>query len=555
MLPRTLLKLSSEACCSAVLDFKMSATGCDFRIMKTQDFPYQQACGEWSNRIILLSLLGIAYLTLFPFHFDFAPSLIFHRYPFLLDTSVKRPHFLDFFLNVLLFVPFGFGISAYARKRGVHLWTSFLLALVLGAAVSYTVELLQFYIPARDSGWQDVISNSIGSLVGFLLFAICGGPVLAELSKWEEAFVEEWLTPRRTALLLAAYFAVCFGISARLQSETRLSNWDPRCFLLVGNDASGQNPWKGQISRLQIWNRALPDQAIRQLVVQKSVADPSPGLLGSYDFTSAAPYQDKINFLPALNWTPEQPKFTDARAPQWDASSWLSTNMPVENLTREIKKSNQFTIHIVCVPPAEEDVNGRIFSFSQSAGNVNFLLREEGQFLVFRLRNPLSATRSLLAWYVPGAFEPGKVRDIVASYDGSDAFIYLDGNPVPQRYRLSPGASLVHHFFFIEAGALEGYVIMYETLIFLPGGILLGLAGWKWWRQKNSARWMLALGWVLPVLFFEFFLAAVSGRRIWPENIAYSLVFALAGVLLINADRGFKNSSSVVAPASRQRFS
>ena len=118
--------------------------------MKTQDVPYQQACGEWSNRIILLSLLGVAYLTLFPFHFDFAPSLVFHRYPFLLDTSVKRPHFLDFSLNILLFVPFGFGISANARKRGVHSWNSFLLALALGAGVSYTVELLQFYVPARD---------------------------------------------------------------------------------------------------------------------------------------------------------------------------------------------------------------------------------------------------------------------------------------------------------------------------------------------------------------------------------------------------------------------
>jgi len=513
--------------------------------MKTQDLPHQRACAEWSNRILILSLLGIAYLTLFPFRFDFAPTFVFHRYPFLLGTSVKRVHFLDFFLNVLLFVPFGFGLSARARKWGGGQWTSLLLALAVGACVSYTVELLQFYIPARDSGWGDIFSNSAGSVAGFYLFELCGGAILEELSKWENAF-EGWLTPLRTALLLGAYFALCFGISTRLQSETRLSDWDPRCILSVGNDASGQNPWKGQVFRLQIWNRALPDQAIRRLTEQESVDDTNAGLLGSYDFTSSPPYQDKTRFLPALEWTPERPQFTNGQAPEWSARSWLSTNVPVENLTGEIKKTSQFTVHIVCTPAAMEDVNGRIFTLSQSAGNVNFLLRQEGQFLVFRLRNPLSATRSLLSWYVPGAFEPGKVRDIVASYDGSDAFIYLDGNRVPWPYRLSPGASLAHKFFFIEIEALEGYVMVYETLIFLPAGLLLGIAVWKWSGRKISGRLLLALGWVLPAVLFEFFLAGVSGRRIWIGNIAFSLVFTLAGILLINADRGFKNSPSPV---------
>jgi hypothetical protein len=115
---------------------------------------------------------------------------------------------------------------------------------------------------------------------------------------------------------------------------------------------------------------------------------------------------------------------------------------------------------------------------------------------------------------------------------------------VPQPYRLSPGASLVHKFFFIEISALEGYVIVYETLIFLPAGLLLGWAVWKWPGLKISGRWLLALGWVLPAVLLEFFLAGVSGRRIWVGNIVLSLAFGLAGVLLINADRLFKNSPS-----------
>src|ERR1700686_2598518 len=102
--------------------------GSDSGIMKTQDLPHQQACAEWSNRILILSLLGIAYLTFFPFRFHFAASFVFHRFPFLLGASDKHSGHLDFFLNVLLFVPFGFGICAKLRKRGASRWTSLFLA-------------------------------------------------------------------------------------------------------------------------------------------------------------------------------------------------------------------------------------------------------------------------------------------------------------------------------------------------------------------------------------------------------------------------------------------
>lgn len=511
--------------------------------MNTRGLSHQQACAEWANRILILSLLGIAYLTLFPFRVDLSPTLVFHRSPFLLGPPDKHVHYLDFFLNVLLFVPFGFGVAAEAAKRGRSRWTCFLLALVLGACTSYLVELLQFYIPARDSGWEDVFSNSTGSVVGFLLFAAFGGVFLREMSQWEDGF-EGWLSPARCALLLTAYFAVWFGVSARLQNDTRLSNWDARCLLTVGNDAAGQNPWSGQVLRLQIWDRALSDRAVQRIARQESV-DADAGLLASYDFSGAPPYQDQKHFLPPLDWVSAQPHLTNAAAPGWNGSSWLSTKSPVENLMRSIAKSSQFTVHVICAPAPNENVNGRIVAFSQSAGNVNFLLRQEGEFLVFRLRDPLSTRRALLglAWYVPGVFQSAKTRDIVASYDGSDAFIYLDGVRVQQDYRLSAGASLAHRIRAIEPESLDGYIAVYETLIFLPAGLLLGVAIRNWPRLKVLGRATIVLCWVLPAALLEISLAVASGRRLWPKDVALSLVFGGVGALLANADRHFKRSA------------
>jgi hypothetical protein len=48
----------------------------------------------------------------------------------------------DAVLNVLLFIPFGFGL----RLRGTSRWRAWAVTI----AVTATVELLQIYIPGRD---------------------------------------------------------------------------------------------------------------------------------------------------------------------------------------------------------------------------------------------------------------------------------------------------------------------------------------------------------------------------------------------------------------------
>ena len=509
--------------------------------MKTQDLPHQQASAAWSNRILILSLLGITWLTLFPFQFHFGAPHAFAGSPFLLGASLKEPRLLDLFLNILLFVPLGFGVSAQLRKRGGSRWSSLLLVLAAGACVSYLVEFLQLYIPERDSGWEDVISNTTGSVAGFFLFELCGDAILKPLSRCEDLFAG-WLSTRRTALLLLLYFVGWFSLSAIWQTKSRLSNWDPECILVAGNDASGENPWSGQVFLLQIWNHALPEQVIRGMNGRESAEAASAGLLGSYDFTSAPPYRDQRKSLPALEWTPSQPQLTPGRAPVLDGKSWLRTNVPVENLTRQIKESNQFTIRIVCAPVATQDASGRIVSLSQSVQNVNFHLRQEESDLVFYFRNPLSETGSILAWPVRGVLEAGKARDIVASYDGSDAFLYLDGNRVSQSYHLGPGASLVRRFYLIRPADLGACLIVYMTLVFLPAGLLIGMGAVKWPRMHPSSLWLLALGLVLPAVLLELLLAGMSGRSVSAGNIALSLVFGVAGVLLINSDRFFEKS-------------
>ncbi len=87
----------------------------------------------------------------------------------------------DFALNVLLFVPLGAAL-AWAGERGRT-------ALGAGALLSLGIEVAQLAIPGRDSSLSDVVSNTIGSLVGWL--AVTHGPRVVAL-------------PSRTAALLTA---------------------------------------------------------------------------------------------------------------------------------------------------------------------------------------------------------------------------------------------------------------------------------------------------------------------------------------------------------------
>src|ERR1700688_2465240 len=150
--------------------------------MKNQVWWAHSECAQWSNRLLIASLFGISYLTLFPFHFDFAVRHSSHASPFLLGETLKQGrHFVDVFLNILLFVPFGFAVSVQLHKRGVRRVGTLILALAAGALASYMVELLQYYIPTRNSGWDDVAPNSLGALAGFVIFEFCGDALLRTL--------------------------------------------------------------------------------------------------------------------------------------------------------------------------------------------------------------------------------------------------------------------------------------------------------------------------------------------------------------------------------------
>jgi len=81
----------------------------------------------------------------------------------------------DKILNVLLFLPLGFLLARHLRSRGFSLPRAVLLTTALGFGLSLTVELLQAFLPSRESDLMDLISNTLGTLAGSFINKIDRG--------------------------------------------------------------------------------------------------------------------------------------------------------------------------------------------------------------------------------------------------------------------------------------------------------------------------------------------------------------------------------------------
>ena len=108
--------------------------------------------------------------------------------------------------NLLGYLPLGALACIAARRSGLQVLPALLLALGLGAGLSYTTEVLQQFLPRRVPAREDFLLNTAGALAGALLALLAHA--LGMVGRWH-ALRERWFARESAgALALLALWPV-----------------------------------------------------------------------------------------------------------------------------------------------------------------------------------------------------------------------------------------------------------------------------------------------------------------------------------------------------------
>lgn len=128
--------------------------------------------------LFILYILFIIYFLLFSDWYGRTGEMQEYRYNLVLFNEIKRfweyreqlgvyAMFTNLFGNVLIFVPFGFFMPMASRYR------SFFSTLFYSFGLSLCVETFQLVTKVGSFDVDDLLLNTIGGVLGYIIFMIC----------------------------------------------------------------------------------------------------------------------------------------------------------------------------------------------------------------------------------------------------------------------------------------------------------------------------------------------------------------------------------------------
>jgi VanZ family protein len=484
---------------------------------------------RWVLRVFLLALAGVFLLTLYPFHFE-AHLRAAGASPFLLQGSHKAGKPFDDFLNILLFVPYGFGVAGLLSRRCVSWWKVCAATLAAGAFLSYSVEFLQFFIPGRNSSWRDLSANSTGALIGAALLLILGSFILRMVQHVESA-IEPGATPAALSVALLAYFGFCFALSGHFQRATSVRTWDPDSYLYVGAYGYGTVPeaWSGAVARLEFWDHPLADGLAVALTSGQQQGD---GAFADYRFAESVPIHDERGVAPDLIWR-APPQIVPR--PSWDGKSWLSSQTGASGLVEKIAATGKFSVRIRFTPARTSGVDATLLSLitRQGASNLELQQRGESLSLWFRTRVP---SPYVPTWIIPKIAAAGQTSDFLLSYDGANYWAYVNGRALYPGYRLGPPTELAASFGRSSKQELQFYRVAFYGVLFFPAGALLAFTRRSACRSRRLCDSILIVGLLVPALALELLLVHIGGQPVSGGNILLGVFMSVCGCLWMNVE-------------------
>jgi hypothetical protein len=356
---------------------------------------------------------------------------------------------------------------------------------VASFAFSLLIEVLQSYIPDRDTSWQDLVGNTLGGVVGYVLLVREGGPILQWASSVLDALRRTISAPvARTLFFLWLVVGLILGFT--LQRQSRLTNWDSGVTLTIGGSPAGVRSWNGRVARMEVADRAISSRELE-----------------SADATNLAPFPraDVVASYPTAG--PDVPAAV------------------IPDFMARLLKGSRFTLQMVCTPAADAPPNnGWILSLSHGAQDVDFVVAQKGYDLVFFLRTPMTdPADDEPQLIVPDIFRTSHPVNIAIRYDSAELSVFRNGKILPYGMSLGPGAALLsraspllRHPAPLRFYDARGYAAFFLCLAFVPLGVVLAFAASRPERGDSRGMLFLAACVLVPPVLLEGVLVLASGR-------------------------------------------
>lgn len=409
------------------------------------------------------------------------------------------------------------------------------------------IEFGQAFVDERHFRGGDLIVNSLSGGLGL----VCGAWLLrAGWRSWlDRRALVVWRLGAVVALLV---LAALFGLP---RVATQLRDWDRSLPLRLLNEGGDDRPWLGILDGVAIYpdstsaeratllamtgfrdSGAVERRRARGVLLQYTFDAPplpvsspdAPGIPSGDEFSipasSAIVEPPPALYLDSRGAGSEGGSETPVAPPRWLPRGGLAAAAPTGVVTRDslaavvdaMTRQDRFSIELRgATLDLEQAGPARLITQSSHPYFRNFMVGQERDALVFRVRNPANGRNGLEHQGVwPEVFTDRRVRHLLVSYDRGWMTLYRDGARFGDAQRV-PWAPRV---FGAPLRWNEDEALF---LIFLCFGVALGLG------TRSTLRWVLAL-WGLafgiaslgavafdqrfePFVFLVGFLVAVAG--------------------------------------------
>jgi glycopeptide antibiotics resistance protein len=492
--------------------------------------------------LLTASILLILFAGTFPFDFatagiDDALHQIHSRFDW--NPNPYDPGHMDRIQNILFFMPFGFALAAVIRTRRLRRVWQIVGSLALGFALTMLIESLQALVSFRDPSVADIWCNTLGSLLGTLIYLPFGDRALRTATH-HLLKLERMLKPSVLAAATVVYALVqLFAPLGIFHSPGDLSVWDTSMPLVLGNEINGERPWDGHVHQVILASQAATAQQVAALSRGGAAAEVlGDALLADYELRGEGPYKDLTGNNEPLVWThpPAEPIAPGDVPPLTHDQSLQSAGALAKSIYR-IGKSSEFTF-FVTASTFDTDQRGpaRIAGISAARHGYNIHIGQEFQMLSVR---PRTAVHTMPELYVENVFTDTKPHSVAVTHQDAQIVIYVDG--IEQgRVEITPEAKMIWRLYprgwfrlRLERYGFRSYAVIYRALVLIPFAALLG-ATLAVSRLSAKRKRLIGVGGAVAMsLAMELLLGAQAASGFQIRNLLISLVISLSTLGLL----------------------